>query len=138
MNKENLIVIQGEYEVKFNDLKDKLKELNYKIGDELKVIACEGHTYIEKTDIVDEVINLLNNNAREICYNSDNYMLNLTLREKEILNEKLLDTIREFQRGFKCEPNFYKIYDEMTVMELKIIDTDCNYEIIKQFNCNDY
>ena len=58
--------------------------------------------------------------------------------KKEILNEKLLDTIREFQRGFKCEPNFYKIYDEMTVMELKIIDTDCNYEIIKQFNCNDY
>ena len=120
MNKESLSVIQGEYEVKLDDLKDKLKELNYKIGDELKVIVCEGHTYIEKTDIVDEVINLLNNNAREICYNSGNYMLNLTLREKEILNEKLLDTIREFQRGFKCEPNFYKIYDEMTVMELKI------------------
>ena len=120
MNKESLNVIQGEYEVKLDDLKDKLKELNYKIGDELKVIVCEGHTYIEKTDIVDEVINLLNNNAREICYNSGNYMLNLTLREKEILNEKLLDTIREFQRGFKCEPNFYKIYDEMTVMELKI------------------
>ena len=65
-------------------------------------------------------------------------MLNLTLREKEILNEKLLDTIREFQRGFKLEPNFYKIYDEMTVMELKIIDTDCNYEIIKQFDCDGY
>ena len=64
---------------------------------------CEG--------VTDKIIEYLKAFAEdEAGEASENYM-NLTKEEEKILNERLKKVILDFQKEFKCEPDFYNICD---------------------------
>lgn len=75
---------------------------------------CEG--------IADTVIEYLKAFAEdEAGEASENYM-NLTKEEEKILNERLKKVILDFQKEFKCGPDFYKISDVEVINLIGVIE----------------
>jgi hypothetical protein len=48
--------------------------------------------------------------------------MNLTKKEEKILNERLKKVILDFQKEFKCEPDFYNICDVEVVNLIGVIE----------------
>ena len=113
----------------FDNLEYNLKK-NYEVGDELIIKTCNGVIYKENSYIVDHLLELLNENAYDVSDHAENYMEDITREEKNILNERLLDTIRKFQKEFHCEPYFYEELENIETFKIKVLDLEGNYEII--------
>ena len=114
----------------FDELEYNIKNNDYEVGDELIIKTCNGVIYKENSYIVDHVLELLNENAYDVSDHAENYMEDVTREEKNILNERLLDTIRKFQKEFRYEPYFYEELENIETFKIRVLDSEGNYEII--------